>query len=133
MNFSTVPPYRVMTSVARSKYVDRSSRTASGSRPSDRVVNPTRSANSTVTSRRSAIGASYATEAAEAGLMTAAPGVAPTSAVPHSPQNRALGWLAAPQLAQTAASFVPHSPQNLRPASFADPQLGQFTRVRSSP
>ena len=51
-------------------------------------------------------------------------------AVPHSPQNRAVGGFGEPHAAQTAASFVPHSPQNLRPGSFGVPQLGQVIEAR---
>ena len=54
MNFSTVPPYRPITSPARSKYRVRVSRTSSASRSAAYGVNPTRSANRTETSRRSA-------------------------------------------------------------------------------
>ncbi len=54
MNFSTTPPWRSMMPRVVSKYCERSSRTASGSRSSENVVKPTRSANRIVTSRRSA-------------------------------------------------------------------------------
>jgi hypothetical protein len=57
MNFSTTPPYRVMTVRATAKYSDSSSRTASGSRASDSGVNPTTSQNITEHTRRSATGA----------------------------------------------------------------------------
>ena len=53
MNFSTVPPYRSIVLRHRVKYSESSSRMLSGSLCSDRVVKPTRSANSTVTRRRS--------------------------------------------------------------------------------
>ncbi len=93
-------------------------------------MNPTRSANSTVTRRRSAIragpgaGAGRPALAVPSGEVGATAGVAP-SEVPHSPQKRAVGGFAVPQLGQTAASRVPHSPQNFRPSSFGEPQLGQ--------
>src|SRR5262245_63778098 len=117
-----------MTSVASSKYADRSSRTASGSRPSDSAVNPTRSANSTVTRRRSATGASAGgVTPAEGGTLDDAGD--PASCDPHSPQNRAVGGFDVPQLGHATASRAPHSPQNLRPASLGVPQLAQFTGV----
>ena len=56
MNFSTVPPWRAIASLAASKYCCWTARTRSGSRPSAKVVNPTRSAKRTVTCRRSAVG-----------------------------------------------------------------------------
>ena len=56
MNFSTTPPYRLITVRATAKYQERSSRTASGSRASDNGVNPTTSQNNTEHSRRSATG-----------------------------------------------------------------------------
>ena len=58
MNFSTVPPYSSIRRRQMSKYRERSSRTSSASRDSESGVNPTRSANSTETRRRSAAGAS---------------------------------------------------------------------------
>ena len=54
MNFSTVPPYSSIKRRQMSKYGESSSRTSSASPTLGRVVNPTRSANSTDTSRRSA-------------------------------------------------------------------------------
>src|SRR6266511_5260382 len=101
-----------------SKYRDRSSRTSSASRLSDSVVNPTRSANSTDTSRRSEDGG------AGAGLTVAVPRPAPTG-VPHSPQNFSLPRTGAPQAAHAWASGFPHSTQNFLPAAFSVPQFGQ--------
>jgi hypothetical protein len=60
MNFSTRPPYRLTTDRHVSKYRVSSSRTSSASRFSESVVNPTRSANNTETSRRSAVEAAPA-------------------------------------------------------------------------
>src|SRR5690242_5314171 len=118
MNFSTVPPYRSMSWRASSKYRERSSRTSSGSRDSESVVNPTRSAKSTETRRRSAAGVLLAGPGAGVG-----PGTdVSVSAAPHSPQNFTVGPLAAPQEGHIRASGLPHSPQNLRPASFSEPQ-----------
>ena len=56
MNFSTTPPYLVITVRATLKYCDSSSRTASGSRVSDGEVKATTSQNSTEHIRRSAAG-----------------------------------------------------------------------------
>ena len=108
---------------------------SSASLPSARVVKPTRSAKSTETRRRSAIGAAAARDgawgdAAAADVATVA-GTA-VNGVAHSPQNFVVGGFVDPQLGQTEASFDPHSPQNLRPASFSAPQLGQVTRTPSS-
>ena len=81
-------------------------------------MKPTRSANRTETSRRSAAGPM------SAGVVDAAK--AP-SALPHSPQNFMVGGFAAPQLGQVCASALPHSPQNFRPASFSEPQDEHLT------
>ena len=81
-------------------------------------MKPTRSAKRTETSRRSAAGAAGSRVAGARRL---------DSAVPHSPQNRCPGGLAAPQDEQTAASAFPHSPQNFCPAGFSAPQLVQVT------
>src|SRR6266508_7000827 len=97
-----------------SKYRDRSSRTSSASRFSDSVVNPTRSANSTDTSRRSEVGASV-TSAASA-----------PSGAPHWPQNRSSGSLTAPHEGQVTASEVPQFEQNRRPARLSLPHDGQI-------
>src|SRR4051794_29759402 len=96
---------------ARSKYADSSSRTASGSRDSDSGVNPTRSANSSETTRRSETGSTGG--AVGLGVAESAGGVAPpadgASGVPHSLQN--LPSAGAPQLGQTALTAAPHSEQ----------------------
>src|SRR5438477_6600213 len=100
-----------------SKYPESSSRTSSASRDSESDVNPTRSANSTETSRRS-----DSWGAAGVGTGEGAPS---ESAVPHSPQNLALGAFAVPQLGQARTRRLPHSAQNFRPASFSVPQAEQ--------
>src|SRR5260221_13659890 len=85
------------------------------------------------TRRSSATGASpVAATSLPAGAGAAAgAAVAPaTSGVAHSPQNFAVGALAAPHDGHMAASRVAHSPQNLRPASFSVPQLEQIKRAR---
>src|SRR6266571_1507647 len=122
MNFSMVPPYRVITCRHVSKYRERISRTSSASRVSERAVKPTRSANRTETSRRSATGV--------ASDPLAVPGavVAPSASdVPHSPQNFAPASFDVPQFGQSKASGDPHSRQNFLPASFSVEQLGQIT------
>src|SRR6266540_665866 len=104
-----------------SKYRERRSRTSSASRVSDRVVNPTRSANSTETNRRSEPGSAWGGRAADSGA----------SAEPHSPQNFTPGPFDAPQVAHTIARGDPHSPQNFRPTSFSVPQTEQITQSSS--
>src|SRR6266511_2867565 len=124
MNFSTVPPYRAMSRRHVSKYADSNSRTSSGSRASLSVVNPTRSANSTETSRRSddAAARPFGRAAATPAGSTALP-----SAVPHSPQNRSDGSFGAPQDGHTTASGDPHDEQNFLPSRFTVPQFPQVT------
>src|SRR5438876_10563407 len=56
MNFSTVPPCRSSSERSRSWYGRRIASTSSGSRESDRAVNPTRSAKSTVMTFLSLLG-----------------------------------------------------------------------------
>src|SRR5919198_6160344 len=101
-----------------------SSRTSSESRDSDNAVNPTRSANKTETSRRSASGGA----GGPAGAGTWASGV---SAAPHSPQKRSPGSLSVPQAGQSTASGRPQLAQNLRPSRFSVPQFGQFISILS--
>src|SRR3954465_671397 len=111
-----------MTARARSKYADSSSRTASGSRLSDRGVKPTRSANSRETIPRSETGATgaVATGVAAADSSTAAFGAA-VSADPHSPQNLP-DVAGAPHCGHVAAIDVPHSVQNFTPGPLGAPQ-----------
>jgi hypothetical protein len=107
---------------------------SSASRPSARVVKPTRSAKRIETSRRSATGASADVPAVApegvgpAARKAALAAVTPaTSGVAHSPQNFDVVEFDAPHDGQIAASALPHSPQNLRPASLVNPQLLQTT------
>ena len=110
MNFSMVPPCRSTIARAVSKYRDSSSRTSSGSRClGEACVNPTRSANSTDTIRRSA-----------AGSIRGAGG--PSIGDPQAPQYRSSGSLAVPHAGHRASSGVPQLPQNRRPARFSAPQ-----------
>jgi hypothetical protein len=83
-------------------------------------VKPTRSAKSTVTSRRSATGASRV-------ALAGAGSRAAESGDPQSPQKRFSGGFSAPHVAQTTASAVPQSPQKRFPAGFSAPQFGQIT------
>ena len=124
MNFSTVPSYRSMRRRASSKYRDNSSLTSSASRVSESAVNPTRSANSTDTSRRSAAGGSDVM----VGATGPGPGEGSASEAPHSPQNFVPGVLGVPQAGQGRSSGLPHSPQNFRPGSFSVPQAEQVKR-----
>src|SRR3954454_17365798 len=105
-----------MTVRAVAKYRDSSSRTASGSRDSDNVVNPTRSPNSTEVTRRSA------TRAEAMGCC----GMAATevdAGVPHSAQNFPV--IAAPQLEQDVDRGVPHSGQNFAVSEVVAPHSAQ--------
>ena len=87
-------------------------------------MKPTRSANSTVTSRRSATGDST--------LAGVANRLSPTSsAAPQSPQNRFAGGFELPQEEQAAASALPQSPQNFFPAGFSVPQFVQTVTPRA--
>jgi hypothetical protein len=84
-------------------------------------VNPTKSANNTDTSRRSATGASPAADAV-------ATEIAPVSnGAPQSPQNLLPGSLELPQEEQTVASALPQSPQNFFAEGFSAPQFEQTT------
>src|SRR5439155_17935831 len=96
-----------------SKYFERSSRTSSESLDSDSVVNPTRSANSTETSRRSAAG-TWCSGAEVAGTEAPWP-----NGVPHSPQNFWPGGLTAPHDGHEFESVLPHSPQNFWPGGLS--------------
>ncbi len=93
---------------------------SSASRPSDAAVNPTRSANSTETSRRSACDRAAFADVWPAGV---------ASDPPHSPQNLAPGAFEVPQDAHARVSGAPHSPQNLRFPSFGSPQAAQSTEA----
>src|SRR5258705_13571513 len=117
-----------MTIVAIAKYCDRSSRVSSASRPSDNVVNPTRSPNMMVVRRRSAtrFGASD-----EAGSDVGA--AVPVSAAPQSPQNFLPGSRAAPHAEQMAASGPPQSLQNFLPSGFSAAQEGHEIATCSTP
>ena len=117
-------------------------------------MKPTRSANSTETRRRSAIGASMGREPAgvragasdadtspEAAAAAAATPIAaaaaaedvrlPLSGEPHSPQNPASGSLAAPQTTQAVARGDPQRRQNLRSGRSSAWQVPQITWSRS--
>ncbi len=137
MNFSTVPPYRPITS-AREVEV-----------PRQRLAHLLRVA--LLGERREAheVGEQDATPAgarrrARGCRMACAPGRrvprhgrpragrARTSGVAHSPQNLAPGGLAVPHAGHEAESGVAHSVQNLRPASFSVPQLEQVMTARTS-
>ena len=94
---------------------------SSASRPSEAVVNPTRSAKSTETRRRSETGSclgfswSGACEGVTRELVTA----------PHSEQNFAPAARGAEHDAHARASVAPHSEQNFAPGAFSVPQASQ--------
>ena len=136
MNFSIVPPYRPITSEARSKYRVRSSRTSSASRPSENVVNPTRSTNSTLTSRRSATGADTSPDVEYSMGVSATP-TRPSAGlgrrrVAQFVQNSALGGLTVPQVGQPGASGFPQCMQNRASVRFSVPHLEQVTPLDSA-
>src|SRR6266511_3643759 len=114
-----------------SKYRDSRSRTSSASRVSESVVNPTRSANSSETSRRSAVAAGCRVRPPGSRTEVVERPVAefPPRAVPHSPQNLWPGGFAAPHEEQVMARAVPHSPQNFWPAGFSAPHFEQPTHT----
>ncbi len=122
MNFSTIPPCASTIRVAVSKYVLRSSRTASGSRSSAMVVKPTRSVKSTVTRRRSASAAGLVASVL-AGAASAA------SAWPQLAQKRASVRFASPQAEQLRDSAAPQWSQNRPPGRFSVPHPSQRTLV----
>ena len=86
-------------------------------------MNPTRSANSTETRRRSATGAGT-----KAGAPARAGSALCASDVPHSAQNFAAAGSCAPQDRHVRASAVPHSTQNFAPGMFSVAQLAQIIR-----
>ena len=94
------------------------------------VVKPTRSANRTDTSRRSATG-TKAGPPGRAPTRGSGPTDPPTSAavngVAHSPQNLAVGGFGVPQFGHAVTRRAAHSTQNLRPTSLSVPQFAQIT------
>ena len=132
MNFSTVPPYRAITSDARSKYRPSTARTSSASRSSAKGVNPTRSANRIDTTRRSVDGPGRAADPAAAEPPYVGPGVvAPVCpalagrAAAQSPQKASPGSFGAPHAGQATARGAAHRAQNLRPGRFSAPHREQ--------
>src|SRR6185436_5240779 len=95
----------------------------SASRVADRLVNPTRSANSTLTTRRSVVRAGAAARAAGAGSAGAPSGAA--SLVPQFAQKVAPGTIVAPQLGQPMR--LPQRTQNFASAGFSAEQFEQIT------
>ena len=108
MNFSTVPPYRPISSAIASKKGDSTARRSSGSSSDASSVDAVRSANRTVTSLRSA---------SSAGGAPAARGVSPRAA-PQLPQNRFAGGFVVPHLGQVRSRLAPQRPQNRKPGGF---------------
>src|SRR5947207_8145376 len=115
-----------------SKYRPSRSRTSSVSRVSERVVNPTRSANRTETSRRSITEPGWGVGSEpDPGVGKGRPGVevpdAALRSAPHTPQNLSPGSLAPPQAGQAMARVAPHSEQNRLSGRFSVPQFGHVT------
>ena len=89
MNLSSVPPKASRSSFTREWNGTSVRRTSSGSARSDRSVNPTRSTNRIVTTRRSSCG-----------------GAAASSRVPHARQKRAFDGFSVPHEGQTITGRV---------------------------
>src|SRR6185437_6321524 len=123
-----------MISRARSKYRLCSSRTVSGSRVADRVVKPTRSAKSTLTTRRSVVCWGDVAEGTNVPVVDPdppGPSSSATSRVPQLPQKRAPATIGAPQVGQPRR--VPHRTQNLASGRFSVEQLEQITAPDCTP
>ena len=95
MNFSTVPPSRVISSLMAAKNSVICVRTSSGCMSSARRVELTTSANSTVTSLSISSGASAVV----------------TTGAPHEGQKRAESGRPSPQAEQDAPRTLPHCEQ----------------------
>ncbi len=89
-------------------------------------MNPTRSANSTVTWRRSAA-AGVAGKEAATGAAAGARAAAPSRGTPHCPQNRCPGSFAAPQEWHAICNGDPHWPQKRWPGRLSVPHAAQVT------
>src|SRR5262245_44439173 len=133
-NFSTKPPY---CSMASASIVNRSfwkERTSSGSSRSLSDVNPDTSANSTVTSRRSASTDEYAGAGRTGELAAVGAGVGlgfASSDAPHFGQKRKSGAQANPQAAHWTGKRRPHFGQKAKPGAVSKLQSGQFTQLAS--
>ena len=117
MYLSTRPPKRSTSSPSRRRLRSTRLLTDSGSMRSATAVYPDRSANTTVTWRRSS-GSAVEIEGgggagARPGRRAPAPNPPPIE-VPHSMQKRAPGGAGVPQLGQSRASAFPHDMQNSR-------------------
>src|SRR5262245_10087993 len=117
--------------MASASIVNRSfwnERTSSGSSRSPSDVKPDTSANSTVTSRRSASADADVGVGRVAGLATAGGGAGFASRdVPHFGQNAKSGAQANPQDAHSTGKRRPHFGQNAKPAAISKLHPGQFT------
>src|SRR5207247_242573 len=94
------------------------------SRDAESVVNPTRSAKRTETSRRSAA-AGWRVGPVDTRSGRVRDGS--VSDVPHSPQKRMEESFEVPHDGQISASGAPHVPQNLRPGGLSVPPLEHIT------
>ena len=125
MNFSIVPPKR-STTVRAPRSTHSSSRTSSGSRCSDNVVNDTRSPNRTLVTLRSATAPSG--HPVSLGGRAAAPGWD----APHCPQKRASGPSSALHESQVRASPTPHCSAELVSVQLHGPARGAGRHVGTS-
>src|SRR5258706_8588908 len=96
------------------------SRTSSGSSCDESAVEPTRSQNITVSSRRSAL-----SMRGGAGTIVGAGAATSPSDLPQPPQNLAVGSFWNPQAGQGDGSGDPHWAQKRLVAAFSTMQLGQ--------
>ena len=121
MNLSTRPPKRSTSAASRVRQRSTSAFTVSWSRRSEIDVNPERSANRTVTVRRS----SASGGAAPARALCAAGSPAPPSAAPQPPQKFAPAGACVPHAEQALTSGEPQDMQNDAPAGFGAAQAPQ--------
>lgn len=89
-------------------------------------MNPTRSAKTTETSRRSPPSLTGSAAGATLGDEGAGVGAPAVSAVPQLKQNRFEGSLAVPHDEHSLASACPQLEQNACPSGFSDPQFPQL-------
>src|SRR5947209_7230023 len=106
---------------------------SSGSKSSARAVDPTRSQNITLISRRSARALSAASPSSLCPAGGLPSPVAGRSRWPHCPQKFELGGFLLPHAAHRLAKLAPHCVQRPTPPEFVKPQVGHFTSRTSHP
>src|SRR6266571_3898136 len=116
-----------MNDRAMSKYRVSSSRTSSESRDSDSAVNPTRSAKSTETRRRSVARSVDAADGARPVVAERVPTWSAPIGAPHSSQNLACRRRALAQTGHVRTRRSPHPSQNFASDRLSVPQFAQST------